>query len=525
MPHTQLRLRDYGLLSLVCLLFFLPGFFTLPVMDRDEARFAQASKQMLETGDFIDIRFQEDPRHKKPVGIYWLQTMATSVFGGVEAPIWAYRIPSLLGAMIGVIGTAWAANTFLNRRSAVIAGAVLASCLLLTVEARLAKTDAMLLATSTVAMGALAHLWMRTQTVWTILLFWVTLACGVLIKGPIIFLPVVCAVVALSLSQRSGLWFVRYRAHLGGVLLFCLIVLPWFILISLKTEGAFFHEALGTDLSKKIISAQESHGAPPGVYLLSSLGTFWPWMPFLLISLAILWKQRRQNVVVFCAAWAIPAWIILEFIPTKLPHYVLPLFPALAIMVAFCFERIRWQHWLAKLLFAVVALILSGAMIGVPLYLQETPDSISIIMALAVLITILVSLVRGIKPFTPFIAAWLVYTGVIAGTLSHIQKPFVSVALADTVQDCRIDKPFAIAGYHEPSLVFLTQTDTRFIVPEEADALMQAGTVELVFLPSHLPKPAATFPVANVTGLNYNGGDPVDLTGYAKNPELCLTSE
>src|SRR4051812_1626267 len=59
---------------LVCgLLFFLPGFFNIPPIDRDETRFAQATKQMVETGDFVDIRFQDDVRYKKPVGIYWLQ--------------------------------------------------------------------------------------------------------------------------------------------------------------------------------------------------------------------------------------------------------------------------------------------------------------------------------------------------------------------------------------------------------------------------------------------------------------------
>ncbi len=57
-------------------MLFLPGFFTIPPIDRDEVRFAQATKQMVESGDFVDIRFQDDVRYKKPVGIYWMQAAA-----------------------------------------------------------------------------------------------------------------------------------------------------------------------------------------------------------------------------------------------------------------------------------------------------------------------------------------------------------------------------------------------------------------------------------------------------------------
>ena len=71
---------------LVCgLLLFLPGFFTIPPIDRDEARFAQATKQMVESGDYVDIRFQDDVRYKKPVGIYWLQSAAVETASATTA--------------------------------------------------------------------------------------------------------------------------------------------------------------------------------------------------------------------------------------------------------------------------------------------------------------------------------------------------------------------------------------------------------------------------------------------------------
>ena len=90
-------------LVVVCLLSFLPGFFTIPPVDRDEARFAQATKQMLESGDYVDIRFQDESRYKKPVGIYWLQAGFVKLGEALGVPrahtrIWLYRFPSLIGA-------------------------------------------------------------------------------------------------------------------------------------------------------------------------------------------------------------------------------------------------------------------------------------------------------------------------------------------------------------------------------------------------------------------------------------------
>src|SRR5215470_2073372 len=97
---TVSHARTVGFLVLVAMLLFLPGFFTIPPIDRDEARFAQATKQMVESGDYVDIRFQEDVRYKKPVGIYWLQAAAVHTATALGLPkaelrIWVYRLPSL----------------------------------------------------------------------------------------------------------------------------------------------------------------------------------------------------------------------------------------------------------------------------------------------------------------------------------------------------------------------------------------------------------------------------------------------
>src|SRR5207248_10805322 len=96
--------RPYALLAALCFALYLPGIATLPPLDRDEARFAQATRQMLETGDFLRIRFQDEARNKKPAGIYWLQAAAVGALSSPAATaIWPYRLPSLLGAIAAVL--------------------------------------------------------------------------------------------------------------------------------------------------------------------------------------------------------------------------------------------------------------------------------------------------------------------------------------------------------------------------------------------------------------------------------------
>src|SRR5881409_1291246 len=124
--------RAVVVLLAVALLGFLPGFSSIPPVDRDEARFAQATKQMVESGDYVDIRFQEDVRYKKPVGIYWLQSAAVETASALGLPraelrIWVYRLPSLIGAIGAVLMTYWTALGFVTRRAAVLAALLMSA--------------------------------------------------------------------------------------------------------------------------------------------------------------------------------------------------------------------------------------------------------------------------------------------------------------------------------------------------------------------------------------------------------------
>jgi len=216
--------RAAAVLLAVALLGFLTGFFSIPPVDRDEARFAQATKQMVESRDYVDIRFQDEVRYKKPVGVYWVQAAvvnAASVLGFPRAAstIWLYRIPSLIGSIAAVLLTYWTALAFVPRRAAVLSALMMASCVLLGIERLLAKTDAMLLMTVVAAMGAMARAYLPPQRerldaagAWTVAaIFWTALAAGVLLKGPLIIMVVGLAALALIVVDRSATWLLTLK--------------------------------------------------------------------------------------------------------------------------------------------------------------------------------------------------------------------------------------------------------------------------------------------------------------------------
>jgi len=163
--------------------------------------------------------------------------------------------------------------------------------------------------------------------------FWTAIAVGVLLKGPLIAMVVGLAAVALIAIDRSARWLWGLKP-LPGVVWFACLVLPWFIAIIGRAGEAFFAESVGQDLLSKIVTGQESHGAPPGYYFILFWLTFWPGATLAAIATPAVWAARRAPATKFLLAWLVPSWIVLELVVTKLPHYVLPLYPAVAILIA-----------------------------------------------------------------------------------------------------------------------------------------------------------------------------------------------
>src|SRR3984893_7021046 len=380
--------RPYALLGMLWLLLYLPGIASIPPLDRDEARFAQATRQMLETGDFLRIRFQDEARNKKPAGIYWLEAAAVAAFRRPESTaIWPYRLPSMIGALtaallIFAIGSALFASDAESpapRVAAFIAAVLLASALGIIVEAHIAKTDAALLATAVAGQGAIGLIYVRARTGRSAMpalaaMFWIAETAAILLKGPPGPALAILTVLALSIADRDLRWL-RALYPVAGIIFTIIAVLPWLIAIERATEGKFLADSLGQDLWAKLIGSQESHGAPPLSYLLLAVATFWPGSVMLAPALAQGWRRRGMPAERFLLAWLLPAWVILELLPTKLPHYVLPLYPALALLTGAALVEgaravaprwLRYADVAAKALWGIVTIALTAALVVLP---------------------------------------------------------------------------------------------------------------------------------------------------------------
>jgi 4-amino-4-deoxy-L-arabinose transferase-like glycosyltransferase len=521
--------RAAALLVLVALLAFLPGFFQIPPVDRDEAYFAQATKQMIESGDYVDIRYQNDVRYRKPVGIYWVQAAVVNTASALGLPnadttIWLYRVPSLLGAIGAVLATYWCALAFVSRRGAVLSALMMAASTILGVEARLAKTDAVLLFTVVLAMSVLARVYLAPRRdeappgLGLLAVFWTAIAVSILVKGPLILMVVGLAAATLSVLDRSARWLLALRP-LPGIAWMFLLVLPWFIAIYWRVGSEFLVASVGEDMLAKVASAQEAHGAPPGLYVLLFFATFFPASMLAGLAAPAVWAVRREPAARFLLAWLVPSWIV--FVVTKLPHYVLPLYPAIAILIAGAVETrvLSRRIWLVRgtlwwfLVPAIVSVIavIAAVVIDRDLALLAWP-----FFAGAIVFGLFAwqlydddGAERAFMRAT--VASVLMAFGMYAVVVPSLAPAFPSVALAQVLHNSGCPNPVAAsAGYQEPSLVFLAGTKTRFTDADGAADFLQGGSCRFAFVDAPQEREFALR--AEAIGLRYDRGPRVE--GY-----------
>lgn len=384
------------MLAALLLAVYVPGQFSIPVVDRDEARFAQASRQMFEAlvwpdhatdtrpitpddagrltggphaGGWAVPMVGDRPRLAKPPLIYWAQTASAAVLTSLDPladRIWHYRVPSVLSALAACLIT-WRLGVAMGHARAGWLGAALLGISPMVVwDAHQARADQLLLFTTTGAMAALMMIRgvgmlggggvedsasiRRSGWLWPIV-FWCAIGAGILTKGPIT--PMIAALSALALSwvARDWRWLRRTRPLLG-VLILAVILTPW-VVATARTVGwdtlvdIWFAETIG-----RSAEPSEGHWGPPGYHLVLLAVLFWPGSLLTLhavrsaLGRAIRipaipgrmtrWKQRAtpDHPTLFLLAWIIPSWLVFELVGTKLPHYTLPLYPPLALLTA-----------------------------------------------------------------------------------------------------------------------------------------------------------------------------------------------
>ncbi len=522
------------ILVCLCLALWLPGFFTLPPGDRDESRFAQATKQMIQSGDFVRIMNGTEARNRKPVGIYWLQVpfvMAAQAAGlATKNPIWPYRLPSLLGAIAAVLATFDIALTLTqDPRTALLAGGMLAGTVILTVEAHIAKTDAALLGTTSWAMAMLARAWMgRTLGAAQAALFWLTLGLGILIKGPIAPMVAGLCILTLAIWHKSITWLRPLRPA-WGVPLMLATVMPWFIAIEIATHGAFLAQSVGGDLGSKLAGGSESHGGFFGEHLLLLPLLAFPSSLAVIGALPASWRHRAAPGAKFLAAWALPSWLVFELAPTKLPHYTLPLYPALCIAAAsWHYAHTNPPRWLAPIARAglwISACLLGCGGLALALWLLG-PWWLALPAIPAAAAAAWFAQTQ--RPWPALLAAIPLYATIFV-TLPAIQNLWIAPRVEAALQR---DWPgwnpngtgLAVAGYAEPSLMFETGTNTQ-LLPDGKSAALALATgkasiilverrTEQAFLSAAQAKHLSITKIDEIDGFNPSRGRTIALSIY-----------
>jgi 4-amino-4-deoxy-L-arabinose transferase-like glycosyltransferase len=490
---------------------------------------------MLETGDYLDIRFRDDSSYQKPVGIYWLQAAAASVFGGAEAPVAAFRLPSFIGAALAVTLTAWALIPIAGAPAAVTAALMMGSVLLLHVEARIGKTDAMLLATVLLAQGALARIWLAERSgTPTAVALWLAIGFGILLKGPIIALPVVGTLLWIMIAARRLPDGKRLRPGLGlGILV--LTIAPWLVAISWVSDGAFWTASVGENLLARVGDGRDWHSTRPGTFLGAFIGTFWPFAILAPFAAIWAWPRKTEPRVAFLLGWILPTWLVFELVPTKLPHYTLITYPAIAALVAMALDDMTERaaphpalRAFLVTLFALpaLALVLAGPIGPAVIERVFLPGATLLAVAAAIPLALAARAFWRwqLHRFTAMAAlgAVLGYAGLLHFALPSLDTGFIAprLAAAEARWRCGEEGPVALTTFREPSAVFLLGTETIMTDGVGAAEALLDGRAALAFVGDKVMMEFAgtmggrASALERIDGFNYANGDEVHLTLY-----------
>ncbi len=464
-----------------CLLFHLVGTWFIPLIDRDEPRFAEASREMLERHDFVVPFFNNQYRFDKPPLTYWAQALSFRVFGQND---FAARFPSAIAAALVALALfAWGRRIGSNT-TGFYAAIIFTLSFQVVEHAKAAVADMWLVLFVTLAHWAgwelLAKPKMENgsrQAWWWI--FYASLALGFLAKGPIAWVPLLSVAIfaRLTASRETARSFKFVR----GILLMLGLVCVWAIPALLRTHGEFFRVGIGRHVVERSFGVIGGHGAHSvGLYLLllpfyfvTVFLTFFPWsikLPALISRL----RQKRDETDIYLLTGALLVFLIFTFVRTRLLHYTLPAFPLLALLLARMFVRENSVRFLRTF-----------AWIMAPLY------------------------VVALLCFAPF-----------AKMISPARELARAAAAAITP-----DMQIAALDFQEPSLVWYFRAHTHSFIkmtaPKPAQAFMSNEGARGIVLSTSIaeelwPEPPANWKKYSVKGYNVSKGKATDLTLLVK---------
>ncbi len=366
-PPMKVAARKYrrGTFAAVAVMavVYLLGNGSVGLWDRDEPRYAQTSRQMLlsQPADWVVPRLLDRVRTAKPIFIYWCQAASMRVFGIND---FGARLPSAAGMAGTLLLVGLAAGRWLGWRRAFWTVVVLGTSGLSIAAGKMCITDAVLLLWVTGAQVCLCAIYLGANDRRVAAVMWAAAGLAILTKGPVVLAVsgmTILVLVLMDLATRPaaegkhrGLdepgrdsaiapragdcawsawrWLARTRP-LSGVFILAAICGPWLLLVHLR-EPTFLPRAIGHEIVNRASKALEGHKGPPGYYLATIWGTFMPWSLMLIAVLVVAWRNRGRPIIRFALAAIIGPWILMELVQTKLAHYILPVFPPLALLTA-----------------------------------------------------------------------------------------------------------------------------------------------------------------------------------------------
>jgi 4-amino-4-deoxy-L-arabinose transferase-like glycosyltransferase len=493
------RNRELLLLLLLASVVFFYKLGSYPLFDLDEPRYAEAAREMLEKGNWITPYFNYELRFDKPVFFYWLIALAYQWFGLSEFSARFFSAVTATGTvmMIYAFGRHW-----ISRQAGLVSALILATCVMFIGIGRMSITDmtlTCLMTATTLALFMAAHKDMRW---WLAAGFLAGLA--VLTKGPV-GLVVPGAIFILYTVLIGDFKRCLFNRWLPLALLICLAVaLPWYIL-AYQQNGKIFLDALFLHNVTRYSNVVSGHKQPFYFYALVLVGGFFPWVVYLpasvqkLIGLSKAHKTHIANrnfyylVPLFAAVWIVFVFVFFSASNTKLLTYILPLFPALALLTGSIFSPNRTEEppsepnwrWLIIPAWSLVGIVGLGGTIFTTQMDRLLPREAAGVQGNGYNVAAVLILLAG---FT--LTAWLInqkklYPAVVSKVLSMALLvivamqgivPNVSKAAQGVMMDYlkQIGKnPVALYEIQRPSLTFYGQRRVPRFVEEEAPALVQ----------------------------------------------------
>lgn len=457
------RPAAYFLLIVLGMIALKAGSADLPLVDRDEPRFTQATREMIEREEWFVPYFNDEYRFDKPVMIYWLMRGAFAVVGDCEL---AARLPSIVTAILIALILYEMGRSRWTETLGFWAGAMWLTTLQVLLHGRLAVADMPMVLAVVLSQWALLELLLAKEGPdkakgwgWFWLL-WLAQAFGFLSKGPIALLaPALSLLLFRFALWRKPLPWGRLRVHLGLPVALVLVA-AWGVPALVQTGGEFWNVGMGTHVVERGVGSFNGRMFLPVYYLISSFLSLFPWILFLGWAWQAI-RARWSAEVAFLLAWIGGPYLIFSFYATQLPHYVMPAFPAFLLLLAMGMEENRPPLW-GKILFWIVATVFAVVGTGlIALALLETfPPALArmdrILSGIGACVLCLLAMAllmrygMGRVAVLPAIGISMSLSMAFGPMASLVPSANLAPALAALAKDGRA----YFLGYEEPSLVY-----------------------------------------------------------------------